>query len=137
MTDHVFVYGSLKIGGWLNGYLKDAKLVRITKTRDPGWSLVNTGQYPAMVVGNAYVKGQVYEIPDALLPHLDHAEGVPHLFKRGRIMLDDWPFPVWAYIFADPKLIDQTPANEGVTLDWDVWDNTVKPEGVDKATEIM
>ena len=118
--DHVFVYGTLKKGGWLHQYLEDATLVRVTTTRTPEWALLSTGQFPIMVMGNAYVKGQVYEIPDTLLPRLDHAEGVPHLFKRERIQVSDWPFPVWGYVFADPRHMDQTPAHEGKVMEWDV-----------------
>ncbi len=121
--DAVFVYGTLKKGGPLHQALGDSRLVHITTTKEPKWQLRSTGSYPAMGKGQGYVSGQVYEVDESVLQHLDWVEGVPNLYKRERVDMVNWPSPVWAYVFNQDLPNDPDAANK--TYSWSLLDNAV------------
>lgn len=82
----LFVYGSLKRGFRLHHHLHTATFLGAART-EPGFALYRLVWYPAMVaeVTSGTVAGELYEVPEALLPTLDEVEGVPVLYQRMRI----------------------------------------------------
>lgn len=44
--------------------------------------LRDLGLYPGLTPGSGIVRGELFEVPDALVPSLDRYEGVPHLYTR-------------------------------------------------------
>lgn len=85
----LFVYGTLKRGGRLNAALEGQKFVKEITT-NAEFTLYNTGWYPAMCTGGSTaIKGELWEINEALVPRLDSIEGHPELFKRSEIELED------------------------------------------------
>ena len=87
----LFVYGTLK-SGCCNHHI----LTNVIGNQKPIYG-ISTERYP-MYKGAQYfpyledqigygnnIKGEVYEINEKHLPHLDYFEGVPNLYKRGYI----------------------------------------------------
>lgn len=79
----LFVYGSLKRGFKQHErHMKTARFIASTKTAQPAFNLVAVLDsnvdfpYPGMMEdGDFHVKGELYEIDDALLKRLDEYEG--------------------------------------------------------------
>ena len=82
----LFVYGSLKRGYRLHRHLRSGVFKGVAYT-EPGYALYRLGWYPGMVVEvkSGCVTGELFEIPESLLPELDEVEGVPHLYRRAAI----------------------------------------------------
>jgi gamma-glutamylcyclotransferase (GGCT)/AIG2-like uncharacterized protein YtfP len=56
----------------------------------PSYELVNMGHYPALLEGgHDAVRGELYELPDTWLAHLDLFEDVPTLYERKPITLTE------------------------------------------------
>ena len=75
-TIDVFVYGTLKPGGTYHQqfclpYLKQAQPAQV---RGLLYDLPNLG-YPAMTLGDGWVKGYLLTLDEAAMPGLDHLEG--------------------------------------------------------------
>lgn len=84
----VFVYGSLRRGGALNGILDGSEFVNISKTV-PAYSLYSLGAFPALVAeGETAVVGEIYEVTPETRSYLDRVEGHPHMYVRTPITLD-------------------------------------------------
>jgi len=78
----LFTYGSLKRGFWLNGHLENATFLGEFKTT-PDFTMVNLGSYPGVILqGDTAITGEVWEITDQELEHLDMAEGYPDFYDR-------------------------------------------------------
>jgi gamma-glutamylcyclotransferase (GGCT)/AIG2-like uncharacterized protein YtfP len=104
----LFVYGSLKRGFRLHRHLRPASFRGAARTT-PGYALYRLVWYPAMVAepGSGEVTGELYEVPEDLIPVLDEVEGVPHLYQRVRIRVscpDHSPHEVEActYLYQQP-----------------------------------
>jgi gamma-glutamylcyclotransferase (GGCT)/AIG2-like uncharacterized protein YtfP len=71
----LFVYGTLQTGERINYVLTDggARKVADARTRAE-WELRDLGHFPAMTRGYARVLGELWEVPEALLPKLDAIE---------------------------------------------------------------
>ncbi|MEM1251601.1 MAG: gamma-glutamylcyclotransferase family protein [Cyanobacteria bacterium P01_H01_bin.21] len=75
-TIDVFVYGTLKPGGTYHQqfclpYLRKAQPAQV---RGLLYDLPNLG-YPAMTLGDGWVKGYLFTLDEAAMPGLDHLEG--------------------------------------------------------------
>ncbi len=89
MSRRFFVYGSLLRGESAHARLARARLVGASDTA-PGFELVDLGDYPGLLRGGAgRVRGEVYAVPDDLVPDLDLYEDHPDLFSRTEIELAD------------------------------------------------
>lgn len=97
----IFTYGTLMRGFGNHFMLDQARFVQEAKTK-PMYGLYDCGHYPCMVRGDKAVHGEVYEIypqDKQTLAHLDWLEGVPHLYQRSAIQLEDFKEPVEAYLY--------------------------------------
>jgi gamma-glutamylaminecyclotransferase len=82
----LFVYGTLMRGEGAHALLgPTARFVAEAHT-EPCFTLVDMGEYPALVEGGTTaVRGELYEIDAALLPVLDRYEDVPEMYERRTI----------------------------------------------------
>ncbi len=107
VPEHVFVYGSLKKGGFLNYYMPDVDPVR---GEFVGGIIHNTGSWPALEMvedESKIIVGEIYPSNDDLLKKLDRVEGVPDLFRRAKFLIrvEKGHVYCWVYIAADPVLL--------------------------------
>jgi gamma-glutamylcyclotransferase (GGCT)/AIG2-like uncharacterized protein YtfP len=73
----LFVYGSLKRGGLHHAELKGAPFLGEAETA-PGFGLETLGSYLALIPApgtDQRVRGELFDVPSDLLPHLDEFEG--------------------------------------------------------------
>ncbi len=95
----LFVYGTLRRGGSHHRLLGDAELLGAWVSR-PHYRMLDMGPYPALVMGDEAVAGEVYRIDSDMLPSLDAYEGCPGDYCRERA---DTPFGVaWVYLWDRP-----------------------------------
>lgn len=105
----VFVYGTLKRGGSNHRYMDGQTFCGEARTM-PGFSLINLGDYPGIVLDpndQDGVTGELWSVDEACLEHLDILEGVKEgLYRRARIALvsPSPDHPVITYFYAlDPS----------------------------------
>lgn len=79
----VFVYGTLKRGFGLNGYLSKSKFLGECVIN--GFDMHTLRHFPAITQGKGKVHGEVYEVDEETLKLLDYIEGVPTLYIREEI----------------------------------------------------
>ena len=70
----LFVYGSLKRGQANHGQLHAAHFVARVRTA-PRFALRTIDGYPALVLGDRSIVGELYQLPIEALPALDDFEG--------------------------------------------------------------
>lgn len=114
----VFVYGSLRNGGFLNQhYFTQELFLGVAKT-SPGYALydITSGAFPAMVESRdqSQVCGEIYEADDHLLGRLDRAEGHPDFYCRKEITLDNGEV-VFAYLLPAEEVVGYPKVEDG---DW-------------------
>lgn len=89
MNHHVFVYGTLLRTEPNHRKMSGARFVREART-EPAFTLFDLGPFPALHEGGATaVVGEVYEVSDEQLGDLDRFEGVPRLYERVLVRLED------------------------------------------------
>jgi len=87
----VFVYGTLKRGGRLNGHLDPSQSEFIGEgTLSSEYSMYVpdvSGWFPMLAKENTSLKckGEVFLVSPAILRQLDRVEGVPSLYKREEV----------------------------------------------------
>ncbi len=98
----LFVYGTLRCGYSHHGLLgEDARFRGAVRTA-PRFALVDCGGFPGLIEaapGHA-VAGELWEVPEELLPLLDAYEGVPEgEYIRRPVAVEPCPpgETVWAY----------------------------------------
>ena len=85
----IFVYGTLRRGESNHCELGPSHYVAQALTA-PCYELVDLGPYPALLEhGGDAVHGELYEVPDHWLGHLDLFEDVPTLYERKPIAIAD------------------------------------------------
>jgi gamma-glutamylaminecyclotransferase len=85
----LFVYGTLMRGQDNAHWLKPARYLCSLRTT-AGFQLVNLGPYPGMVAqATGTVAGEVFAVPDGLLPKLDAFEEHPHVYVRSLVHLQN------------------------------------------------
>lgn len=87
----IFVYGTLRRGASNHAVLQrtGARFVGEARTA-PRYELGTLGPYPALVRGGARaIDGEVFEVDEAATAELDRFEGVPDLYVREPIELED------------------------------------------------
>ena len=97
---YVFVYGSLKMGGYNHHYLQDSKFIEHFDL--PGYSLHDTGYgFPCIVKDKLEsVWGEIYKIDQETLFKLDRLEGEGSLYFRKKLhmSIDNKMEKVYFYI---------------------------------------
>jgi gamma-glutamylcyclotransferase (GGCT)/AIG2-like uncharacterized protein YtfP len=84
----IFVYGTLRRGEHNHVQLGPARFVGEAWTT-PHYELVDMGDYPALLeTGADAVRGELYDVPESWLSHLDAFEDVPTLYERKLITLN-------------------------------------------------
>lgn len=114
----VFVYGSLRNGGFLNShYFNQDLFLGVAKT-SPGYTLydITSGAFPAMVESKdqSQVCGELYEVDNHLLGRLDKAEGHPDFYCRKEIQLENGEV-AFAYLLTAEDVIGYPKVEDG---DW-------------------
>lgn len=87
---HLFVYGTLMRGGWLNKYLEKAEFLGEAVTMEARFDLHTNGSFPCLIEGTHKVEGELYDITPEQLKVLDRAEGYPNLYQRDTIPLGEY-----------------------------------------------
>jgi gamma-glutamylcyclotransferase (GGCT)/AIG2-like uncharacterized protein YtfP len=83
----LFVYGTLRRGEPSHSELGPARYIRDCVTT-PCYELVSLGPYPALLeAGRDAVLGELYEVPEVHIEHLDRFEDVPALYERKPILI--------------------------------------------------
>ena len=81
----VFVYGSLRKGFGLSPVLSSSDYVDTVQTK-PKYTMYSLGAFPCIVKGgNTAITGEVYNISSDTEERLDMIEGVPQLYKKGKV----------------------------------------------------
>lgn len=102
-----FVYGTLMNGERLHPYLSECNYIGPALTSRK-YLLLNLGAFPAMFeidnedVGQK-VSGELYEVDEDTVSHLDYIEGHPHLFERLPIELEEGTI-VTSYLMPEKHL---------------------------------
>jgi gamma-glutamylaminecyclotransferase len=79
----LFVYGTLMRGEGAHALLGPSARFIAEAHTEPCFTLVDMGEYPALVEGGTTaVCGELYEIDAALLPALDRYEDAPEMYER-------------------------------------------------------
>jgi gamma-glutamylcyclotransferase (GGCT)/AIG2-like uncharacterized protein YtfP len=102
MKYYAFVYGTLKKGYRNNILLSQSVFVQEATTK-PKYKIYDCGMYPCMIKddkGNS-ITGEIYEIDETTLARLDRLEGVPYLYQRDEIQLENFDKPTLAYFYQD------------------------------------
>ena len=109
MSQHIFVYGTLKRGGCNNYLLNDCEFVG--KGRAWGCVLIDFGGYPGMIPANikdrntVWVVGEVYSVPQVhwrpLRARLDILEKAYQLYLPVKIEVDGkgWVKECFTYLY--------------------------------------
>lgn len=88
----LFVYGTLKRGGRFHDELRGAPFLG-EATTGPGYALVRLGDYLALIEQPASgpagegVTGELFEVPEAILPALDEFEGDAYIRRQLAVRL--------------------------------------------------
>lgn len=102
----LFVYGTLKSGMSNHFRMRDQPLIRPARTL-PRYRLLRIHWYPGLIEcpeSGRSIEGEIYAVEEATLRQLDEFEGVPVLFERRPVLLEDESHPVEAYFYrGDPS----------------------------------
>ena len=90
VSNRLFIYGTLKRGGRLNGHLEGQKFLGDAKT-SKNYRLYKIGWYPGLKRSEEgkQIFGELWEVDDKCLQNLDRVEGAPGLFKRDFVEIAD------------------------------------------------
>ena len=114
MVQRIFVYGSLKPGGWAHNRIQDK--VENPKPGAIRGDLFNVNnKFPALKLGSdKLVQGILYDVSyktnwEELLHNLDSLEGYPYLYDRKIVPVEIGPDmfqPGLVYFGVNPKLFE-------------------------------
>lgn len=108
----MFVYGTLMKNELHHTTIAHARFVRPAETR-PEYELVQIDYYPAMLPGGGCsIRGELYEVDDETLRHLDELEEVPQYYERHTIELADG-CRAFAYVMPRGRADGSTPIASG------------------------
>lgn len=100
MPTLLFVYGTLKRGLRNHHFLAGQEFLGPARTL-PGYRLYHCGPYPGVVAdrGGPAVEGELWRVDDITLRRLDEFEGVPTVFDRREIPLENRDEPAFVYLY--------------------------------------
>ncbi len=103
---NVFVYGSLKQGFHNNTLLKTQKFIGKFSTAKAIYQMLHLGIYPGVTrQGSSYIEGELYQVSDSCLDHLDELEDNGKIYKRELIELNNYPDPCWTYLLINEDIV--------------------------------
>ncbi len=95
---HVFVYGTLMQGERASGMLADGIYKGEFVLDD--YAMYDLGPFPGIKeYPGEKVIGEVYEIPDSLIPRMDSYEGEGFLYKRVLVSVSNETASLDAYVY--------------------------------------
>jgi len=94
-SDLLFVYGTLKRG--LANHLQLGGAPCLGEAVMPGIDLHDLGPFPMAIAGSGCAHGEVYRVEPPQLADVDRFEGVPRLYERRRLPLQDGRL-AWIYL---------------------------------------
>jgi gamma-glutamylaminecyclotransferase len=123
----VFVYGTLKRGYGNNPILLSSGGRYLHNGVLVGARIYDLGYYPGVKLTQdegERVKGELWEVPEKGMAHLDRLEGVPYLYHRSIVSIyspemDSTTFPVVVYEYTRP-------VDEGKLLPLGEWPAVMK-----------
>jgi len=98
----LFVYGTLKKGGRLSGYLDKSTYLGPAVTTFAEFNLIGGKGFPFLTKGHFRVRGDVYDVDRDTLKLLDRVEGVPHLYERTKANVNVFSTKIngeWAWVY--------------------------------------
>ncbi|MDE2097325.1 MAG: gamma-glutamylcyclotransferase [Patescibacteria group bacterium] len=93
----MFVYGTLRQGESNHSLLKDQELVGYSRAN--GYVMVSLGAFPGaikVVNGGWCIYGEIYNVKDEVLPHVDGLEGYPGFYTREEVDVEPYG-KCWIY----------------------------------------
>lgn len=95
----VFVYGSLKKGFCNHArFLDEATFLGETRTHSRAYKMYSFGMFPAVYKGGAYsIEGELYEVTEEELVHLDRLESNGRFYNREEVKLANGE-TAWMYL---------------------------------------
>ena len=90
----VGVYGTLRKGGAAHHHLLDSEFIKTAKIKG---KLYNIGWFPGLMEGEGDVLIEIYQINRLTLETLDYFEGVPDLFRREVVKIDEEDVFIYFY----------------------------------------
>lgn len=119
MTEHVFVYGSLKRGFHNSHLLAAAELLGAAETAQPEFRMGDVDAYPEITRTDSdaagYILGEVYACDPKTMTRLDQLEGNGSSYQRELItarLIDsagDVNMMAWTYLWLRPPCPDVEP----------------------------
>lgn len=97
----LFVYGSLKRNESNDSLMKKCDFVREIVTK-PNYKLCDCGTFPGLIhcEDGFEVRGELWDVPDEIIPELDIFEGVPAgLYKRDLVELKFYHGKAYSYFW--------------------------------------
>lgn len=98
----VFVYGSLKMGFGNHSLLNGVGEAKLCRTKDSMFEMGSMGGFPGVSSKGGYsIEGELYEVDDKVLGHLDMLEGNGHFYTRELVEVQDKEGEVeeaWMYL---------------------------------------
>ncbi len=103
MIESLFVYGSLRRGERAEALLAGGACLGAARTRG---RLYDLGAYPGLVASDEeadVVHGELWSVPEALLPRLDRYEGDAYRRERTSVLPESGPaVEAWLYLYLRP-----------------------------------
>jgi len=98
VTSHlVFVYGTLRRGGW-NHYMLARQSYLGRHLTEPRYTMFRLGHFPAVVArGETPIEGELYRVDGDGLALLDELECYPNVFSRQ--VIDTPAGGAWMYVY--------------------------------------
>ena len=90
MRTKLFIYGTLKRGFCREKFLAGQQFLGKVRTA-AGYRLINLGSYPGLIEADdgGRIEGELWEVDAVCLAQLDVVEGVPTLYRRMPMRLED------------------------------------------------
>lgn len=95
----VLVYGTLMSGETNHGLLRNSTLLGVTALE--GYEMYNVGWYPAIIPGDSFIIGELYQGPVEDIPSIDTLEGEGYLYEKRcvRIVVNGKPTFAFVYVY--------------------------------------
>jgi gamma-glutamylcyclotransferase (GGCT)/AIG2-like uncharacterized protein YtfP len=114
---YVFVYGTLKKGFYNHGFLtRRGEMVRFIENATIRGKMYDLGSYPAIIlddIESGQIQGEVYEITSKILDQLDDLEGVPTLYSKSEIQVNE-KILAWVYHMKPNQVIKYPEIRDGI-----------------------